>query len=171
MPLVTNPFDVATQYATLITRTPMIDDDGSGEVGTVINNAWKTELYNQIDAAIAGSVNALIVNGTFAIPSYIALTPAGGTYHDWAHGAAGKVVWGMQPSGPMTITGIVSAGEPLGAMHLLTNMTGYAITITNYDPLSLGQNRIALPGTYVLGTWKSLWLRFSENMHWVGLVT
>ena len=34
-----------------ITRTPMVDDDGSGTTGTVLNNAWKQELYNQIDAA------------------------------------------------------------------------------------------------------------------------
>ena len=33
-----------------ITRTAMVDDDGSGTLGTVFNNAWKTELYNQIDA-------------------------------------------------------------------------------------------------------------------------
>lgn len=33
-----------------IARTPWIDDDGSGTVGTVINNAEKTALYNQIDA-------------------------------------------------------------------------------------------------------------------------
>ena len=32
----------------------MIDDDGSGTTGTVINNAWKQELYNQIDGALAG---------------------------------------------------------------------------------------------------------------------
>jgi len=32
----------------------MVDDDGSGTTGTVINNAWKTELYNQIDAALPG---------------------------------------------------------------------------------------------------------------------
>jgi len=32
-----------------ITRTPMIDDDGSGTTGTIINNAWKQELYGQID--------------------------------------------------------------------------------------------------------------------------
>jgi hypothetical protein len=38
-----------------ITRTPMIDDDGSGTTGTIINNAWKQELYNQIDAqAVSG---------------------------------------------------------------------------------------------------------------------
>ena len=36
-----------------IQRTPMIDDDGTGTTGTVINAAWKSELYDQIDAAIA----------------------------------------------------------------------------------------------------------------------
>jgi hypothetical protein len=41
--------------APLITRTPMVDDDGSGEVGTVLNNAWKQELYNQIDALVSGA--------------------------------------------------------------------------------------------------------------------
>jgi hypothetical protein len=34
-----------------ITRTPIVDDDGSGKTGTVLDNAWKQELYNQIDAA------------------------------------------------------------------------------------------------------------------------
>jgi hypothetical protein len=34
-----------------ITRTAMVDDDGTGTTGTILNNAWKTELYNQIDAA------------------------------------------------------------------------------------------------------------------------
>jgi hypothetical protein len=37
-----------------ITRTPMIDDDGSGTTGTIINNAWKQEFYGQIDAALGG---------------------------------------------------------------------------------------------------------------------
>jgi len=35
-----------------ITRTPWIDDDGSGTVGTVINNAEKTALYTQIDGVV-----------------------------------------------------------------------------------------------------------------------
>lgn len=39
-----------------ITRTPIVDDDGSGTTGTIINNAWKQELYNQIDAQeVSGS--------------------------------------------------------------------------------------------------------------------
>jgi hypothetical protein len=32
-----------------ITRTPWIDDDGTGTTGTIINNAEKQLLYNQID--------------------------------------------------------------------------------------------------------------------------
>lgn len=34
----------------------MIDDDGSGTTGTIINNAWKTELYNQIDGLVGARV-------------------------------------------------------------------------------------------------------------------
>jgi hypothetical protein len=30
----------------------MVDDDGSGTTGTVLNNAWKQQLYDQIDAAL-----------------------------------------------------------------------------------------------------------------------
>lgn len=33
----------------------MVDDDGSGTTGTVLNNAWKQELYDQIDAAAGGA--------------------------------------------------------------------------------------------------------------------
>jgi hypothetical protein len=36
-----------------ITRTAMVDDDGSGTTGTILNNAWKQELYGQIDALAA----------------------------------------------------------------------------------------------------------------------
>ena len=35
-----------------ITRTPIHDDDGSGTTGTILDNAWKQELYGQIDAAL-----------------------------------------------------------------------------------------------------------------------
>jgi hypothetical protein len=39
--------------AVTITRTPFIDDDGTGTTGTVLNNALHTVQYNQIDAALA----------------------------------------------------------------------------------------------------------------------
>jgi hypothetical protein len=35
-----------------IARTPLVDDDGSGTTGTILNNAWQTRLYDQIDAAL-----------------------------------------------------------------------------------------------------------------------
>jgi hypothetical protein len=41
-----------------ISRTAWIDDDGTGTTGTVINNAEKTLLYDQIDAALAALVAA-----------------------------------------------------------------------------------------------------------------
>jgi len=34
-----------------ITRTVMVDDDGSGTTGTILNNAWLQTIYNQIDGA------------------------------------------------------------------------------------------------------------------------
>jgi len=45
-----------------ITRTPMIDDDGSGQTGTVVNNPWKQEFYDQIDAVL-GPASALPAPG------------------------------------------------------------------------------------------------------------
>jgi hypothetical protein len=39
--------------AVTIVRTNWIDDDGTGTTGTVINNAVKTALYNDIDGALA----------------------------------------------------------------------------------------------------------------------
>jgi hypothetical protein len=63
--------------AVTITRSPWIDDDGSGTTGTVINNAVKTDLYNQIDTALAkvaqlaggNSFNGTqsVVNGSFLV--------------------------------------------------------------------------------------------------------
>jgi hypothetical protein len=35
-----------------ITRTPIIDDDGTGTTGTIINNLWKQEFYDQIDGVV-----------------------------------------------------------------------------------------------------------------------
>jgi hypothetical protein len=50
--------------AVTIVRTAWIDDDGTGTTGTVINNAVKTALYNDIDGALA-KVAQLAGNNTF----------------------------------------------------------------------------------------------------------
>lgn len=46
-----------------ISRTPWIDDDGSGTTGTIINNAAKTALYNEIDAAFSWTTVQAELNG------------------------------------------------------------------------------------------------------------
>ncbi len=35
-----------------ITRTAIVDDNGTGTTGTILNNAWKQELYGQIDSSV-----------------------------------------------------------------------------------------------------------------------
>lgn len=55
-----------------IPRTPIIDDDGTGSTGTILNNSWKQELYDQIDAADVaanGPSNAPVVFPAVAVPS------------------------------------------------------------------------------------------------------
>lgn len=47
-----------------ITRTPIVDDDGTGTTGTVINNAWKQEFYDQIDALAVSVGDSAFVNLT-----------------------------------------------------------------------------------------------------------
>lgn len=47
-----------------IARTAIVDDDGSGLTGTALNNAWKQELYDQIDAALAGSSACVAFHNT-----------------------------------------------------------------------------------------------------------
>jgi hypothetical protein len=64
-----------------ITRTPMVDDDGTGTTGTIINNAWKQEFYNQIDAAVA----------TQGDETEFLLIGSGGTYHNYALSATKRI--------------------------------------------------------------------------------
>ena len=61
-----------------ITRTAFTDDDGSGTSGTVINNAVKTELYNQIDAALA-AVASLAGANVFTASVGVVIKPAIGS--------------------------------------------------------------------------------------------
>jgi len=49
-----------------IARTPMVDDDGSGKTGTIINNAWKTEFYGQIDALVGPVVPFAVTDSSGA---------------------------------------------------------------------------------------------------------
>ena len=66
-----------------ITRTPMVDDDGSGTTGTIINSAWKVELYDQIDAAIVTGLAPAWENVPFNAANFSGQAPM-----TWTVGAA-----------------------------------------------------------------------------------
>lgn len=56
-----------------ITRTPIQDDSGTGTDGTVLGNAWKQELYDQIDDALAAiaipAIQGRICDGRLTLTS------------------------------------------------------------------------------------------------------
>jgi hypothetical protein len=104
-----------------ITRTAWTDDDGSGTTGTIVNNAEKTILYNQIDAAdaqatgtwtptdasgaglsfsVGGNVYAkagnlvfLTVNLTFPVTASAAAVHIGGLPYSCSAQTAGVIGW------------------------------------------------------------------------------
>ncbi len=67
----------------VITRTAWTDDDGSGTTGTVINNAVKTELYNQIDAVVAAVAPA---TGQLVFPASQNASANANTLDDYEEG-------------------------------------------------------------------------------------
>ena len=67
-----------------IARTTMIDDDGSGTTGTILNNAWLQTIYTQIDTA----------PWTFS-----ALNQSPGYLVDWNPGIVGNTLIAMQTTG------------------------------------------------------------------------
>ena len=83
-----------------IVRTPIVDDDGSGTTGTILNNAWKTELYNQIDALHADSPWVDFVP-TFVTDTGAAITVTG-LYCRYRKVGSNLVVWSLAAN-PMTL--------------------------------------------------------------------
>ena len=72
--------------APLITRTPIHDDDGTGTTGTIIDNAWKQELYNQIDADVAAVAGGMPPTAWTNVPFSAANFSANGAM-TWTVGA------------------------------------------------------------------------------------
>ena len=138
-----------------ITRTPMIDDDGSGTTGTVINAAWKTELYNQIDAALLAAAPA-IVDVPFSAANFT--TPDAGC--TWTV-TAGQVTYFYTLNNKLVTVSLQIAGSvitgtpiflhvalPVGALARAAGvpMTYYsaAATGTGFARLDLGASNVKI---------------------------
>ena len=132
-----------------ITRTAMIDDDGSGTTGTILNNAWKQELYNQIDA---NPINLL----RYAKAATANISTAGFDNYRPPDGE-NCPVWLFNPTMVTNITGILAEADL--TQHVLINLTANAVVFHNQHASSTVGNRIICPGyatTYSLGTWGSI---------------
>jgi hypothetical protein len=131
-----------------ITRTAWTDDDGSGTSGTVINNAVKTELYNQIDAALAApgaftgdltlkdaATYSLIGSGANGVG--IAAIHAsggirfytGGTTKRWEIDAAGSLL----PATSATLN-IGSGSLPAAEIYANTYRSSHTIPMASLNP-------------------------------------
>jgi hypothetical protein len=96
-----------------ITRTAMIDDDGSGTTGTILNNAWKQEFYNQIDALPAAGAEAWKGMSALAIQNDAFAALAGNfTVNRYRQLGGNTIVW------VCTITGLV-APSPTTNFYLI----------------------------------------------------
>lgn len=143
-----------------ISRTPMIDDDGSGTTGTIFNNAWKQELYNQIDALVgpwidvpfnpanfhgsggmtwtvsSASVMYQLVGGTCAITWTIVGTFAGT--------AAAGIYFDLPTPGPMpasdagTLCRLLQATWDAGAAYVSADAPRVNLATLSTGPFTIG---------------------------------
>ena len=105
-----------------ITRTPMVDDDGTGTTGTVINNAWKQQFYDQIDAALVtvappGAWTQLGYNGAVYSAASGTWTVEAGDFLYYRYVVIGKTVifcFGVQTSTTSAATADVRIALPAG---------------------------------------------------------
>ena len=117
-----------------ITRTPWIDDDGTGTTGTVLNNAVKTELYNQIDE-LAGKIEGADTTEAFA------------AQHDPATGAH-KAITGAS----VNVTGDVIVAGVLTAPDGEVNLAGYFTATANIRGANFLEANRATP----VGHWQDV---------------
>jgi hypothetical protein len=121
-----------------ITRTAMIDDDGSGTTGTILNNAWKQELYNQIDAYVA----ATWVDIPFASATFSATGGAGG-------------VWTVGAANIQTLGYVLNGNTVTLAFSLVNNMPLTATAgqlIITLPTLPTSVRYVTSPFSYFIGT-------------------
>jgi hypothetical protein len=121
-----------------ITRTPIIDDSGSGQDGTVIDNAWKQEFYDQIDAQVAG----LGVDWTLISIS------TEGVVNDWNPGIVGHTILYCINTAALLITGFASTPAAKDGQQIRVVRAGTGeIQLFFYHTGSIVANRLVFPGT------------------------
>jgi len=135
-----------------ITRTPIFNDDGSGTLGTVFENAWKQQLYDQIDAFVGGGLSA--VGGT--VTAWIPVDASGGGLALLNYGCAyvriGKMVFIVAnvsvPANASAALALIG-GLPFANIASYTSgfYTTHGITRTYHLPYSSSAVQVMNPTT------------------------
>jgi len=121
-----------------ITRTAITDDDGTGTTGTVVDNAWKQELYNQIDAADAAVTTAVT-------PGSRTETSTGNISALTLPSGSGDLVVYMNNATAATIQGI-TAGAANQRLTLVSIGAGQ-VNLTHQNASATAANRAILFAT------------------------
>ena len=107
-----------------ITRTPIVDDDGSGETGTTIDNLWKQELYDQIDGVVSGVEAPIAGGGVITLP-------------------VNTTVVRVSPATPIVISGVTAlGGAKSGQQVLLHNAGPSTVRIAQEDVGAAAADRV-----------------------------
>lgn len=118
-----------------INRTPwsaLVDDDGSGLIGTIVNkDLIKTLLLDPIDA--------LVLPYTVATSSTVAASTVTGAVNDWALGGAASVLIEWAGASDATFSGV--AGGLTGATFAFKNTGTKVATFLHQNGLSAAGNR------------------------------
>lgn len=145
-----------------ITRTPMVDDDGSGTTGTIINNAWKTEFYNQIDAADA-------TVGAWVDVPYAATNFTSGT-GTWTVASGDQLTFGYARVGRLTTFLIALATTTLSGststqLRILLPLTPTRSTDTLFWADQAGTSAIPIRARMISGD-PTLYLYRIDGTNW-----
>lgn len=114
-----------------ITRTAMVDDDGSGMTGTVTNNAWKTEFYNQIDAFVGGTWTQIAFSAANFAATGGTWTVASGNVVAAEYLVMNKTLWLN-----LYVNGTTVGGTPSALIFGLTTATGKSVANTGAMPFT-----------------------------------
>lgn len=113
----------------------MVDDDGTGTTGTIINNAWKTQLYDQIDGLFTGNQDwsgSAAWGGGAAIPSSnnVALKTAANTF------VSGQIIAAASGQ-PSRLTWYADGGSGAADIFWIEKANGGAITFADNNGADL----------------------------------
>jgi hypothetical protein len=162
--------------AVTIVRTPIIDDDKTGTTGTSLDNAWKQQLYDQIDGALGQVPSVPIADASLSpnvalknidngfVPQTLGASTTirgngGALYLTDPAAALDKKNWRFFSTGPVLY---------LQGLNDAINNSDAGIAITRNGPLSLFYGQLAFPALqnpsadpntlddYEEGTWTAI---------------